>query len=212
MNDTLLDDEIPEKFKNKETGEININAMAKSYKELEGKMSQRPSLPKTVDDYCVDCNHGLFEDDKELNQKFFDKGFSQDQVQFVYDIAAEKLVPLAVELAGNFQADKEIERLIEHFGGVDKWKEVSKQLLVYGQKNLTDNVLDSLSSSYDGVIALYNMMKGAEPTISSSDSNLPNQSEREVQSMMRDPKYWRDKDPSYIAQVTKKFESLYGNM
>ncbi len=211
MNDTLLDDEIPEKFKNKETGEVNLNAMVKSYKELESKMSKSPALPETAEEYCVDCEHGLFQDDKELNQKMFEKGFSQDQVQFVYDIAAEKLVPLAVEIAGNFQADREIEKLVEHFGGVEKWKEISKQLLIYGQKNLSNNVLDTLTSSYDGVIALYNMMKGNEPMISSGEGNLVGGSEREVQSMMRDPKYWRDKDPSFIAEVTQKFESLYGN-
>lgn len=210
MNDTLLDDEIPEKFKNKTTGEVNIPAMAKSYKELEKKMSQSPTLPNTHNDYCVDCDHGLFEEDEELNKKFFEKGFTKDQVQFVYDIAAEKIVPLAVELAGDFQADREIEKLIEHFGGVEKWKEVSKQLLLYGQKNLSADVLDSLSSSYDGVIALYNMMKGTEPMISAPESNTDGGSENEIQSMMRNPKYWRDKDPSFIAEVTQKFQTLYG--
>jgi len=212
MNDTLLDDEIPAKFKDKETGEVNLKTLVKSYKELETKMSQnKPSLPNSPEDYCVECEHGLFDADENLNKEFYDKGFTKEQVQFVYDKAAEKLVPLAVELAGDFQADREIEKLIEHFGGVERWKEISKQLLNYGQQNMPADVLDSLSSSYDGVVALYNMMKGTEPNISSSDHSVSGQSEREVQSMMRDPKYWRDKDPSFIAEVTQKFESLYGN-
>lgn len=84
-------------------------------------------------------------------------------------------------------------------------------MLAYGEKELPADVLDNLSSSYEGVIALHNMMKGAEPTISSSENIISNSSEREVQQMMRDPKYWRDKDPSFVAEVTEKFKNLYGN-
>ena len=112
-----------------------------------------------------------------------------------YDLAAEKIVPMAVELAGDLNADREIEKLVEHFGGSDQWKETSRQLLSFGQKNLPADVLDTLSSSYDGVIALHNMMKGTEPVISNNQSG--NQEEKDLQSMMRDPKYWRDKDPIF---------------
>jgi hypothetical protein len=27
--------------------------------------------------------------------------------------------------------------------------------------------------------------------------------------MMRDPRYWRDRDPAFIAQVTEGFKRLY---
>jgi hypothetical protein len=27
--------------------------------------------------------------------------------------------------------------------------------------------------------------------------------------MMRDPRYWRERDPSFIAQVTEGFQRLY---
>lgn len=166
MNETLLDDEIPEKFKDSKTGVVRVDAMAKSYKELEKKLSQTPTAPKTPIEYCVDCEHGLFEADAELNARMHEKGFTNEQVQFVYDIAAEKIVPMAIEMAADFQAEREIEKLIEHFGGAEKWKEVAKQMLIFGQKNLPADVLDSLSSSYEGVMALHNMMKGEEPSIS----------------------------------------------
>lgn len=29
--------------------------------------------------------------------------------------------------------------------------------------------------------------------------------------MMRDPKYWRDQDPSFIKKVTEGFQKVYGN-
>ena len=46
-------------------------------------MSQASVRPNSVDDYCVNCEHGLFEEDSELNSRFYEQGFSNDQVQFV---------------------------------------------------------------------------------------------------------------------------------
>lgn len=211
MTDNLLDNEIPEKFKDPETGSVKLNTLLQSYKELERKLSQKPLPPKSADEYYVDCSHGLFEEDKDLNRMFHDKGFTQDQVQFVYDMAAEKMVPMIMEIAADFHADQEVEKLINHFGGADKWKEVSRQLLAFGQKNLPLDVLDTLASSYEGVLALYRMMKGEEPSMSKdSITTGASSSEMELQAMMRDPKYWRDRDPSFIAKVTEGFQKLYG--
>lgn len=209
MNDTLLDNEIPEKFKNSETGEVKIDSLMQSYKELEKKFSQSPSVPKSAEDYCVNCDHGFFDIDKEMNRKLHEKGFTNEQVQFVYDLAAEKMIPMAIEMAGDFQADREVEKLIEHFGGTEKWKEVSNQLLNFGQKNMPADVLDSLSSSYEGVLALYNMMLGGEPSISKIHDSKSGAGDMDLQSMMRNPKYWRDKDPSFVAKVTEGFQRLY---
>ena len=187
---------------------MNIKAMAQSYKALEQKMSQNPKAPKTPGDYCIDCSHGLFDMDEDMNKALHERGFTNDQVQFVYDLAAQKMVPMVIQMAGDFQADREIEKLVEHFGGVDKWREVSRQLLSFGQNNLPADVLDSLSSSFEGVLALHNMMGGTEPQISvSGDTNKS--AEMDLQSMMRDPKYWRDKDPSFVAKVTEGFERMY---
>lgn len=208
MNDTLLDNDIPEKFKDPETGNVRVDAMMQSYKELEKRMSQIPSKPKTPDEYCIKCDHGLFDADQSINQKLHEKGFTNDQAQFVYDLAAEKMVPMIVEMAGDFQAEREVEKLIEHFGGPDKWREVSRQLLSYGQKNMPADVLDSLSSSYEGVIALYNMMQGKEPAI--SNKGISQSDEIDLQSMMRDPRYWRDKDSAFISKVTEGFQKIYG--
>lgn len=209
MNDTLLDNEIPSKFKDPKTGKLRLETMVQSYKELEKKLSQTPSVPKSADEYCINCDHGVFEVDVELNKKLHEKGFTNDQVQLVYDLAAEKMVPLIIEMAGDFQAEREVEKLVEHFGGPEKWQEVARQLLSFGQKTLPADVLDSLSSSYEGVLALYNMMKGEEPAISHNDKS-GNAGERDLQSMMRDPKYWRDKDPSFVAKVTEGFQKIYG--
>jgi len=209
MNDTLLDNEIPSKFKDPDTGEVNMQGLMQSYKELEKKFSQSPSVPQSADDYDVNCDHGFFDIDQEMNQKLHEKGFSNEQVQFVYDLAAERMVPMAIEMASDFQAEREVEKLVEHFGGPEKWKEVSNQLLKFGQKTMPEDVLDSLSSSYEGVIALYNMMQGNEPAISKVSDSKSATADTDLQSMMKNPKYWRDKDPSFVAKVTEGFQKLY---
>lgn len=202
---------IPDKFKDASTGEIKLESLLTSYSELEKKMSAQPRAPKSHTEYCVNCEHGLFGVDEEMNARLHEKGFTNEQVQFVYDLAAEKMVPMVIRMAADYRADREIEKLEQHFGGADKWREVSRQLLAFGQKNLPADVLETLASSYDGVVALYRMMKGEEPGLSrASEPKGDAQGALELQSMMRDPKYWRDQDPSFIAKVTEGFQKVYG--
>jgi len=209
---TLLDDAVPAKFKDPETGAVRMDQMIKSYKELEKRLSNAPSVPKTPDDYKVACDHGLFETDAAINEKLHAQGFTNEQVQTVYDLAAEVMVPMVVKMASDFEADREVEKLIEHFGGAEQWQMVARQLLAFGQKNLPADVLDTLSSSYDGVIALYGMMNNEEPSLAVKKGEVIDQNASlDLQSMMRDPKYWREKDPSFIAKVTEGFQRMYGD-
>lgn len=221
-------DNIPTKFWDDQQGAIRIDALIESYRHLERKLSAsmpQPSneedkirilkmlgMPDTADAYDVDVSHGLFDVDMDINDKMFQQGFTVDQVQAVYDLAAEKFVPLVLEIAHEFQADREVERLVAAFGGTDKWQEVSRQLLAYGQQNLPEQVLQSLSGSFEGVMALYRMMKGDEPELMRGLENglgAMAGGEDDLKSMMRDPRYWRDKDPSHVAKVTQGFERLY---
>ncbi|MCB1720379.1 MAG: hypothetical protein H6860_04225 [Rhodospirillales bacterium] len=201
---------IPEKFKNPETGAIRLDALVNSYAELEKKMSAGPAAPKSPEEYCVNCDHGLFEPDGEVNRRLHAKGMTQEQVQEVYDLAAEKMMPMIKTVATDFSADREVEKLVNHFGGPEAWKEVSRQLLAFGQRNIPADVLENLSSSYEGVLALYKMMKSEEPGLKKQSENPSALGEQDLQSMMRDPKYWRDKDPAYVARVTEGFKNMYG--
>lgn len=202
---------IPDKFKDPSTGELKVESLLTSYSELEKRLSKTPSAPKSPDDYCVNCDHGYFTIDKDLNTKLHAKGFTNEQVQTVYDLAAEKMVPMVFQMAADYNAEREIEKLVKHFGGDEKWREVSRQLLAFGQKALPADVLETLSSSFEGVMALHRMMKGEEPGLSRTESAGNKHGELELQSMMRDPKYWRDQDPSFVAKVTEGFQKMYGN-
>ncbi|MBL4589865.1 MAG: hypothetical protein JKY11_07305 [Alphaproteobacteria bacterium] len=218
---------LPEKFWDEKTQQVRLDSLVKSYAELEKKLSGSMARPKTEEDkinllgalgrpetaeeYSVNLEHGLFDIDPELNQRLHGLGFTQDQVQAVYDAAAEKLVPIVLDLSAEFQADREVDRLVQEFGGADKWQEVSRQLLAFGQKNLPEDVLDSLSASYDGVMTLFQMMKGQDPSFGTKNSVSGVLDETALKSMMKDPKYWKDKDPAFIAKVTEGFEGIYSN-
>jgi NAD-dependent DNA ligase len=169
---------------------------------------------KSAEEYCIECTHGLFEPDTEINQRLHAKGLTEEQVQEVYDLAAERLMPMIVELAGDFQAEREVEKLVAHFGGKEQWQEISRQLLAYGQQHLPKDVLQNLSSSFEGVLALYSMMKGETPNYAKAGGEMRDKANgsndmNELKSMMRDPKYWRDKDPAFVAKVTDGFKRIY---
>lgn len=218
---------LPDKFWDAEKGEVRYDALIKSYTELEKRMSnsvpeptddetrerflRAAGVPATPDEYEISVKDSLFEPDTELNTRLHAKGFNAEQVQEVYDLAVEKMVPLVMEMAAEFQADREIDRLIEHFGGKDQWREASRQMLTFGQKNLPAPVLEGMSSSYEGIMALYKMMQSEEPmTLGAKGKSVSSNAEKDLQSMMNDPKYWRDKDPAFIAKVTDGFKDVYG--
>ena len=85
-------------------------------------------VPEAPDGYCIDCGHGLFDADPVLNHKLHAAGFTPEQAQLVYDLAAERLVPMIQQIAFEFEAEREVARLINHFGE-DAWRETSRQLL-----------------------------------------------------------------------------------
>ncbi len=209
-NKTLLDNEIPAKFRDPETGDVRMDAFVKSYKNLEQKLSTQKKPPAAHSDYCIDCAHGMFVPDDEVNKRLHAMGLTEDQAQEVYDLAAERLMPMIAGVAGDFHADRELDKLITHYGGAEQWREIARQLLAFGRKNLPADVLDTLTSSYDGVLALEGMMQNGEPTLKRTRAGAnTGMNEKDLQSMMRDPKYWRDKDPAFVAKVTEGFASMY---
>lgn len=218
---------VPDKFWNADTKEIRVDALLNSYLALEKRLSKMVPLPETDEDkrrlqkimgvpdtadlYQVDLQSDLINIDPELNARLHAKGFTNEQVQEIYDLATEKLVPMILDMAAEFQADRELERLVKEFGGAEKWDITSKQLQEFGQKNLPPSAYEGLCCSYDGVMALYNMMKsGANSPIAKDNSgSFDALDENGLRNMMQSPKYWRDRDPAFIAKVSEGFQRLY---
>lgn len=231
---------VPEKFRDPKTGAVRVDALLKSYLELERRLSVTPppearapepqppapfdpaaldpvqlrralGAPETPDGYCITCDHGLFEPDPDINGRLFEAGYTPGQAQLLYDLAAERMMPLIQHLAAEFQAEREVERLVARFGGEEKWREVSRQLLSWAGKNLPPAAVEGLSTTYEGVMALHSMMSGTEPAALSMNAGRATggDGEAELRALMRDPRYWRERDPSVIARVTDGFQRLY---
>jgi hypothetical protein len=222
---------IPEKFRDPATGAVRVDALLKSYLELErrlsagapapfwdagqppddetrGKVLRALGRPEAPDGYEIRCDHGLFEPDGTLNDRLHAAGFTADQAQLLYDLAAERMVPLVRDVAAQYQAEREIERLHDAFGGAEGWRTVSRQLHAWARANLPPAAVDGLAASYDGVMAMHRMMTAGEPAMGRAAGGAP-PDEAELRRIMRDPRYWRDRDPALMANVAAGFDRLY---
>ncbi|MGD9509774.1 MAG: hypothetical protein AB7I59_08200 [Geminicoccaceae bacterium] len=221
--------EVPEKFWDESLGTVRLDALLKSYCELERKFgasrraeevaevapdafASEPDLtPSAVEDWEILSPHPLIEPDGELNDRLRTAGFSQDQAQLVYDLAAEHLLPVIQNALGEIEAEQQADRLRQHFGGVEAWGRTARQLRSWGAANLDPAILETLASSYEGVLALHQMMRASEPALLTGDAEPTVElGEAALVEMMRDPRYWRQRDPEFIARVTAGFKRLYG--
>lgn len=199
---------VPEAFWDPETGSIRADALLQAFQELEARLAAA-GAPDSPEGYGIRCDHGLFNPDPAINRRLHGAGLSTEQAQLVYDLAAEHLLPMIQELTTEFHADREIERLVEHFGGPERWREMSRQMLAWARKNLPAAAVDGLSSSFEGVIALHRMMTGQEPTAVTGDGGAETVNEGDLHGMMRDPRYWRERDPAFVTRVTEGFRRLF---
>ncbi|MFM2045659.1 MAG: hypothetical protein RLY86_4235, partial [Pseudomonadota bacterium] len=224
--DTASPTHIPEKFWDAAAGTLRADALLKSYLELEKRLSAVPvpatpadpadranllkalGVPDGPDGYCIACDHGLFAPDPDLNARLHAAGFTPEQAQLLYDLAAERMLPLIQDMAGDLTAERELERLVSHFGGPEAWRETSRQILAWAERNLPKDAVEAMAATADGVLALHRMMAGAEPAALKSGG--PATEEADLNRMVRDPRYWRDRDPAFVAKVTDGFRRTYG--
>ena len=101
-------------------------------------------------------------------------------------------------------------RLEEYFGGKERWSRIAQQLGDWGKAHLPEDVMDALSGSFEGVLALHRMMASDEPGVGTSGSGGGDgPDEQKLKKLMQDPRYWRDQDPALIAKVRNGFQRLY---
>lgn len=203
---------LPDKFWDAEKGEVRLDALIKSYVELEKKLglgTPRP-VPSRPEDYQITLKSELLGPDEEVNRLLHKAGFSQEQVQLVYDLASERLLPLVAEIAAIFEAQSQIERLQDEFGGEQRWREIARQLDAWGRKHLPPRIYEALSTTYEGVIAMHRMMTGDEPELRGMGrAGEAVISDASLKQLMRDPRYWRDQDPLIVDRVREGFRRLY---
>lgn len=205
---------LPERFWDIQTGRVKVEELIADYNSLVSRddnliETNVRSIPESYDKYQIKSPSPLLDIDEDILKKFYSKGFSNDQAQFVYDLAGERVLPVLGEMSVNYEAERQLDKLSKHFGGKEKFNEVSRQISAWAKQNVNPEVYDALGTTAEGVIALYNMMSSSEPALSKERGGVEELSENSLRKMMEDPRYWRDKDNSYIAKITKGFEKLY---
>ena len=219
--------EVPEKFWDSAQGQMRVDALLKSYLELERRLSQRLAppgadshpedvqrwravmdIPDTPEGYEVEAKHELCGPDPAINARLHEAGFTCGQVQLVYDLAAERLLPMIAEAAQQFEADRQAEKLRAHFGGEERFRRVAAQLSAWGRANLPPAVFEALVTTAEGVLALERMMQGNEPGLTREAAPPAAPDEGELRRMMRDPRYWRQREPEFVKRVTEGFRKL----
>lgn len=219
---------IPEKFLDK-AGQIKTDALLQSYLELEKKLSRMVCLPSdttsedekrdfykkigvpdTPQNYQLSLKSDLLDVDPGVNQRLYELGFTNEQAQAVYDLAAEKVLPVIEELARDYEAERQKIALEHYFGGKERFEQVARQLTAWAKQNVSADVLDALSTTYEGVIALYKMMQTNEPVMMPKGMPTENGLDEEgLKKLMMSPKYWKDKDPAVLKKVAEGFNRLY---
>jgi hypothetical protein len=222
---------VPEKFWDAESGAVRTEALLKSYVELERKLGRMVPLPETAEDdgavdrllavlgrpasaegYVIEPKHPLLDPDPDLNARLHAAGFTQAQAQLVYDLAADQLLPVMREVLDDMEAGRQLDRLQRQFGGAETWRETARQLRTWADAHLPAEVVETLAQSYEGVLALHQMMRAAEPEMVGADADADGGlSLDRLHEMMRDPRYWRDRDADYVARVTAGFRRLFND-
>lgn len=213
--ETEEDQQVPDKFKDAETGEVNIGSLVKSYLALEKKLSQRGgtgTYPESPEGYQIQIKNPLMKNDEEINKKLFDLGFSNEQVQAVYDLAADKVIPLIIELSETVQNNQALSDLEQTFGGAEQFNIIARQISAWGEKNLNPAVFETLAASKDGILTMYKMMCSEQesPLLPRSETTQPVDTEESLKRLMQDPKYWKQQDPDIVRRVENGFRRLYG--
>ena len=204
---------VPEKFK-KENGKINETSLLKSYLELEKKLSRPDEIkrPEKPEDYQIQIHSNLMKNDPDINQRLFDLGLTNEQAQGIYDLAAEKVVPVIESLSETFKMEKDLSELSQAFGGEEQFNTVARQISVWGEKNLSPQIFNALSTSKDGILSMYQMMKNAQETsvLPRQNNTAVPETEASLKRLMQDPKYWKQQDPELLKRVEEGFKRLYG--
>jgi hypothetical protein len=209
---------VPPKFWDAAKAQIRTDALLRAYLDLERRSSTlikptavAPGIPVSADHYQITHSHPDLASSADVNQRLHEAGFTQEQAQLVYDLAHDCLLPMLAEMTGKNSEEADLSNLQQHFGGETRWRQIAPQLAAWGKKNLPPDAFEALASSVDGVKILHRLMGSDEPSLGRAPSPRDDgASEEQLKKMLQDPRYWKTKDPAFIAKVGAGFRRLYG--
>tara|TARA_R100001377_G_scaffold84553_1_gene68354 strand:+ start:376 stop:1116 length:741 start_codon:yes stop_codon:yes gene_type:complete len=209
-------DWLPEKYSSGED-------LAKAYKELESKLggkeedirsklleeiklesfSERPDssgdyqLPESVDEELAVDSDLL----KWWSEHSFENGYSQDEFK--------KGIEMYAEAVGSNEPDIEAESAKLGDNANDRIQAASMfASKFFPQESMP--AIERMCESHEGIIALEAIMESTKDGSFAGNTNpTAGASEQQLREMMNDPRYWKDRDPSYVKQVTDGFQQIY---
>ena len=207
---------LPEKYS---TGED----LAKAYKELESKLgtkeedirskiieeiqteafSERPEsagdyqLPDIVDEEMAVDNELL----RWWADHSYENGFSQDEFN--------KGIEMYAQAIGSQEPDLDAEAAKLGENANDRIQAAS----MFANKFFPEQAIpavERMCESHEGILALETIMEAMKDgSFTAETKPTAGASEADLREMMNDPRYWKDRDPQFIKQVTEGFQGLY---
>tara|TARA_R100001510_G_C7653574_1_gene211852 strand:- start:518 stop:1246 length:729 start_codon:yes stop_codon:yes gene_type:complete len=207
---------LPEKYNTPED-------LAKGYKELEAKLGAKEEdirnaiieeiqteafseRPETVGDYQVpDIIDGDSANDNELFQWWanhaFENGFSQEEFEQGINMYAEAIQSNGPDL------DAEEARL------GDNAQTRIEAASMFAHKMFSEDqipAIERLFQTADGVMVMETIMEAMKDgNFSEGAQPVAGKTEQELREMMNDPRYWKDRDPHFIKEVTEGYQQIY---
>lgn len=207
---------LPEKYNSGED-------LAKAYKELESKLGTKEEdirsrimeeiqseafsdRPESAGDYQLpeSIDESAAVDNKLLSwwaEHSFENGYSQEEF--------EQGISMYAEAVNGSMPDIEAEAKMLGDNADQRIEAAS----LFANKFFPEAALPAIErmcESHEGIIALEAIMEAMKDGSFSGDTQASaGQSEQELREMMNDPRYWKDRDPHFIKQVTEGFQQIY---
>lgn len=208
-------DWLPEKFWDKDKREPKLDAMAKSYAELEKNFKAGKHKAPDGGKYAQDVFGDKVPADDPLVAKYTEWAGKYGLPQSAYDELAQTVIELAGGAQQEIQVNREAEMkalgpqadaiinsMVDWARGFVRsgvWSaEDFEEFKIMGGTAQGMRALMKIRESYEGRVPL----RETAPT-----GDMP--SREELDAMIADPRY--QTDPSFRAKVTAGFEKLYGN-
>ncbi len=143
-------DGLPDEFWDAEAGHVRLDELVGAY----GALASAERPPASPEGYALELDGLIGGPDAEANRRMHEAGFTNAQVQLVYDMASSLLLPLAGEVAGELERAEREARLADRYGGEDGWRRARSQMEAWAAANLPPGVAEALTGSVEGAAAL----------------------------------------------------------
>ena len=198
-------DGLPDEFWDADAGTVRLDELVGAY----GALASADKPPASPEDYALELDGLIGGPDAEANRRMHEAGFTNAQVQLVYDMASSLLLPLAGEVAGELERAEREARLAERYGGEDGWRRARGQMQAWAEANLPAGVAEALTGSVEGAAALERLMDAGEPGLGGGERPGGAVTLDGLRRLQGDPRYWRDRDPALVRQVMEGYRRLY---